>query len=53
MICKPCARAADLAVQTRAVTDNAVQAVIRRNVDTLHASCRGGTWCDCQHRGRS
>jgi hypothetical protein len=26
-----------------------VQAVLIKNAKELHAKCRGGNWCDCQH----
>lgn len=38
MICRPCRRAADnMMVLGAAWSEN------------KHATCQGGTWCDCQH----
>lgn len=44
MICPACASAADL------VTLPAPQIKAARSLAVdMHGSCRGGTWCSCQH----
>lgn len=51
MICAKCKDAGRLTLilrntKTTPETERARKTVIRN----LHKSCRGGTWCDCQHR---
>jgi hypothetical protein len=41
VICKACREAAD-------IPNVAATAVIIKT--QLHKHCKGGTWCDCQHR---
>lgn len=40
MICKKCIEGADV--------KNHFGAFIQKK--KLHSQCKGGTWCDCQHR---
>lgn len=42
MICATCRAAADATPDGLMDFDRVVQA--------LHEKCKGGTWCDCQHR---
>lgn len=51
-ICNACRNAADTAVRNRTFESPSTPALNRvrsRNVAALHAACRGGTWCECQH----
>lgn len=52
MICKKCAKGADVASGKTIVLiefkpDSRPVAEIAKS---LHAACKGSTWCDCQHR---
>jgi len=60
VICKPCATAGDETVELRTrpaslnpptsqMHANQRNGKIRR-IRNGHRKCRGGTWCDCQHR---
>jgi len=49
MICIPCTRGGILTTTARNAAEEA-QAVLIKNAAELHAQCRGGTWCDCQHK---
>lgn len=60
-ICKPCGEAGDLLQKLRTwpkpkTITEAVEAImtdsIGDRVKMLHAQCRGGSWCDCQHKIR-
>lgn len=54
MICKPCGEAGDLSASMvdhphyKDHVDLVGIALVR--VVELHDQCRGGTWCDCQHK---
>lgn len=50
MICSACAAGAD--VKTVAEWDLKQLDEIGLSVaKNMHGLCKGGTWCDCQHRG--
>jgi hypothetical protein len=51
MICHACRTAALLRPRPRPAADDAGggESVRQLRLDR-HALCRGGTWCDCQHR---
>lgn len=46
MICVDCRKGADLATAVAAPLDRLEINAWR----TLHGRCKGGGWCDCQHR---
>jgi hypothetical protein len=48
-VCVPCTRAGIYVSSARQLTDPTVQEALQKNAAELHATCRGGTWCDCQH----
>lgn len=48
-VCIPCARAGVYTTIARASSDETEQTALIKNAKELHATCRGGTWCDCQH----
>jgi hypothetical protein len=53
MICRQCATAADLNATLPAVPPQGPRAAyrnIQRRVKNGHGRCKGGTFCDCQHR---
>jgi len=61
MICEDCAQAADLDEAYAQQENDPRRArrprtgVIQRRaaqVAEIHARCKGGTWCDCQHKPR-
>lgn len=41
MICEPCRNAGDISMETLGGTE------LKK---LFHSECKGGTWCDCQHR---
>lgn len=49
LICKPCAAVADMAPSSMATPE--VRELVNEYRKALAAQCKGGTWCDCQHRG--
>lgn len=49
MICLSCRKAGDL-LATTARADPRSLAVMWSTVQVLHDECKGGTWCDCQHK---
>lgn len=45
MICPSCTNAADLADRPAPQLE-----AVRALATKLHGACRGGSWCECQHR---
>lgn len=43
MVCQRCRKAGNLARHPERVLPGELDA------GAMHAKCRGGTWCDCQH----
>lgn len=56
MICHSCAAGGNLSATLPArrpgadITATNRHNGLRRRINNLHGKCRGGTWCDCQHR---
>jgi hypothetical protein len=50
MTCPRCRTAGDMVTHARCETDIIVRRQLLPASAILHAQCRGGTWCDCQHR---
>lgn len=51
MICASCAAAGDMKKLTEGSLIEVVRGALAERINDLHAECRGGTWCDCQHLG--
>lgn len=49
MICKHCAEGADVKDAPGATRHRLSANREKRN--QLHGKCRGGSWCDCNHKG--
>lgn len=49
-VCASCRDAAGVADTAQDQPSRLAAFTLRR---TLHNKCRGGTWCDCQHRESS
>lgn len=46
-VCSTCKDAGTIPGTAHDAPSRAAAATLRRQ---LHAECRGGTWCDCQHK---
>ena len=49
-ICEPCQRGAHYAAEADAYTVRRLRTDRLRIAAGLHRLCRGGNWCECQHR---
>jgi hypothetical protein len=49
MICEPCREAGALNL-ARKDYPGSTSTWMEQQVILLHAECKGGTWCDCQHK---
>lgn len=54
MICKQCTDAAEIAKGREefslslSVAEHGIS--LDKQAEAMHKACKGGTWCDCQHR---
>jgi hypothetical protein len=49
LICEPCRDGGELNASASKVEDYSAR-LSRELAEEAHAECRGGTWCDCQHK---
>jgi len=51
LICKNCVKAGDLIKSLRVLKSDDVlnTSMVKGQIKLHHASCKGETWCDCQH----
>jgi hypothetical protein len=51
MICPSCSAGADDAsTASKPGIHKPIAEILRSQAVNRHAECKGGTWCDCQHR---